>query len=237
MSVRSLTEARMASRFRIDILDLKDPSRGALGAVDESVRAAVAENLPRRLVKSAALGEMRDGDPVVEGLAPFRYAKVGLAGMNLVANWQQHWLGLRASLPIGVQLVAVAYADHAICQAPSVEAMLELTQSESTGILLLDTFDKKNGNLIELLGLSTIQQLIETAHGQQTKIVIAGSINTGQLAHLLPLNPDYVGIRGAACRFGRDHLCDSQLEKFCQRFRFESTKSVGENVLHLPKFC
>ena len=97
VSVRSLDEALIAASEGVDLIDVKEPSRGPLGLADASVRQEIGQRLGAKHQLSAACGELCDfvarsvseGDKV-ESLADvsyesaswtgYRFAKIGLAG-------------------------------------------------------------------------------------------------------------------------------------------------------------
>lgn len=61
-SVKSLPEARRAQAAGADVVDCKDPARGALGALAPNLIRAVAHELGGRVCVSAAAGELK-ADP------------------------------------------------------------------------------------------------------------------------------------------------------------------------------
>ena len=63
VSVRSLDEARVALEAGVDLIDLKEPARGPLGAVDLEVVEAVSQFVASRVPTSTALGELIDWNP------------------------------------------------------------------------------------------------------------------------------------------------------------------------------
>src|SRR5439155_14076862 len=82
ISVRSAMEAEMALAGGADVIDIKEPRRGALGAADSRVWRAVRKVIGPRAVLSLALGELLD-DSIFDNAkaaADFSFAKIGLAG-------------------------------------------------------------------------------------------------------------------------------------------------------------
>ncbi len=79
VSVRSAAEAQQAFFGGADLIDVKEPDRGPLGAADADVIAEVARFVAGRRPTSAALGELVEGRrlPTALGLS---FAKLGLAG-------------------------------------------------------------------------------------------------------------------------------------------------------------
>src|SRR5262249_61791459 len=83
-SVRDAAEAEVALACGADIIDLKDPSRGALGAVSLDAIAATVRSVGGRAPVSATIGDLFLRDPVisnaVRATAPVGadFVKVGL---------------------------------------------------------------------------------------------------------------------------------------------------------------
>src|SRR4051794_32096425 len=97
VSVRSAAEAEIALTGGADVVDIKEPTRGPLGAADADVIASIADAVAGRAPITAAAGELLDW-PVI-ATAPFiaaialniEYAKFGLAGCNSAADWPSRW--------------------------------------------------------------------------------------------------------------------------------------------------
>ena len=140
----------MALEGGADVVDVKEPGRGALGAADPEVWREILEVVGRRAIASAALGELLDEG--IEGLARqtagFRYAKVGLAGCAAEREWKRKWGRVVECLPAGVRAVPVAYADAQCARSPALAEVLELAEDCGGGMLLIDTFDKSRRRIV-----------------------------------------------------------------------------------------
>jgi uncharacterized protein (UPF0264 family) len=60
VSVRDVAEAEAALAGGADIIDIKEPRRGALGMADAAMIAEIVACVDRRVPVSAALGELRE---------------------------------------------------------------------------------------------------------------------------------------------------------------------------------
>src|SRR5207249_1070828 len=110
ISVRSAMEAEVALAGGADVIDVKEPSRGALGAADSRVWRAVRKVIGSRAVLSVALGELLD-DAIfdnAEDAAGFSFAKIGLAGCRDRRGWLKRWLTMTEALAARVRAVPVA---------------------------------------------------------------------------------------------------------------------------------
>jgi len=128
VSVTGPVEARAALQGGADVIDAKDPRRGALGPVPlprlEAIRAAVAGAQPL----SAALGDAASETVLAQTVAAaaavgLAFVKVGFAGVTSAARARRLAVAAqrKAAGVGGTRLVLVAYADwsHVESLAPA----------------------------------------------------------------------------------------------------------------------
>ena len=232
VSVCSLDEARIAERYHPDLLDLKDPSVGALAPVSVETwndlsdwarkynSTEAASSRPIQL--SAALGESAEATQRASQLpAAFHYAKAGPSGCD-VEKLTRLWTELRIRLPRRVELVAVAYADHVAAQTLSVESILRHAAKLGFRRLLVDTFDKTTGaSAIDQLGSARIAAIGNLARQHRLWWALAGSLTleqTNQLRNRLGSSrdlPNCVALRGDVCTAGRNTaICPQRLKQW-----------------------
>ncbi len=222
VSVRNALEARAAVVGGCDLLDIKEPTRGPLGMADRPVLAAVSEialgcrGTGASLPCSAALGELRDWEMRPESLADgatfvvpagISYLKLGAAGIGSAERWVEAWRRVqsRIEIPTGVDVhwVAVAYADWQQAQSVEPRQLLTAARAVRCSVLLVDTFDKRAGNLLQVMDCDELRRLVDAAREAGLKTALAGGLRRGQLAELADVSPDLVGVRSAACAGGR----------------------------------
>jgi uncharacterized protein (UPF0264 family) len=227
VSVRSAEEAKVALVGGADVIDVKEPRRGALGAAEPEVWLAVAAVVGTRAVTSVALGELLDEavEVLASQAAEFAFAKVGLAGCGEFANWQERWRIVLERLPVGTLAVPVAYADWQAAKSPAVSDVLLLAATAPAKLLLIDTFDKSNGRLMDCLSREGLAEIAAMAAERDVELALAGSLLANDIAMLLELAPAYIGVRGAACRGGRDGAID------LARVKSLATIVSGENKI------
>jgi uncharacterized protein (UPF0264 family) len=204
VSVRDAAEAIVALEAGAQLIDVKEPSRGSLGAADPRQIAEVLAAVDGRLPVSAAMGELFESAVAPGGdTFPLRYAKWGLAGAALHADWTRVWADRIASLPEQTSPVAVQYADWQRARSPAPRELLTACRTHRVSTLLIDTWDKSAGGLLEVWPLASLEPFVEAARDLGLMIVLAGSLTVQSIPRVLPLAPDYIAVRGAACRGSR----------------------------------
>lgn len=223
VSVRDAAEAKIACEHEIGILDVKEPSRGGLGASDPETLREIVQAVPSSLVKSFSAGELDDwsdegpsqGNPLHqryghELLKQFQFIKVGMANLKS-RDWKRKWSwlfqGLSSDAP---KKVGVIYLDSAACHAPNPKELLQFYFKNQCEAILLDTCHK-TGNLFDYVSSVELETLIELAVEAELKIVVAGSVRLEHLPEITNLQPSYIGVRGAVCNHNRTGKIDSIL--------------------------
>ncbi len=209
VSVRNVAEAEIALSGGADLIYIKEPSRGSLGAADGQTILDVAEFVAGRRPLSAALGDLPAAARLPEELANrIRYAKFGLAGC---ASQPDSWAVLAraiSDLPPGVSPAAVAYADWRAAGAPQPAEVVAAAAEFGCAAVLFDTYDKSGGSLLAHVSLDQLAQTIAAARSHGMLCLVAGGLRAADIQRIVPLGPDYVAVRGAACRGERTGQLD-----------------------------
>ncbi len=210
-SVRNAGEAMTALAGGADILDCKDPSLGALGAVSLPV--------VREIVAAAGLGVTSPGVTVSATVGdlpndPHRVAKaaeeVAAAGVHIV-KWGlfdqdgaiQVINALQGADIGSSQFVAVLMADR----NPDLALLAPLAAAGFAGVML-DTADKSRGSLTQILSAQEIVAFVTQARKHGLISGLAGSLRVADIEPLLSYGPDVLGFRGALCTGGRAGALD-----------------------------
>lgn len=206
VSVRNRSEALTALDAGADLIDVKEPARGALGRADAATIAEIAAAVDGRLPVSAAFGELAEWNetqaaPFTDALGRIQFAKVGLAQCGGLPDWRLRWTTFNERLPAGTASVAVVYAD-ATAMAPSADEVIAQAIRAGCQAVLIDTFDKTTGSLVDQWTPRQIRDIIQQIRSQHMLAVLGGSLNEATLVTVLPLMPDVIAIRTAACISG-----------------------------------
>jgi dihydroneopterin aldolase len=195
-SVTDADEAEIALARGADIIDLKDPSKGALGAlVPAAVRAAVMHVAGRRPV-SAVLGDPHMGPQAlataVEAMIAtgVDYVKVGL----FPGEKREDCIDTLASVARRCKIVGVMFADR----GADLSLVSTLAKSGFAGAML-DTAGKDTGRLLDHADIASLRDFVAACRRHDLLSGLAGSLEAPDVSRLLLLAPDYLGFRGALC--------------------------------------
>ena len=197
-SVNSLQEAVFIQSFNVDVIDLKQPEKGALGALAVADVAEIVKSLQNHHILSATVGDLPMQPDVlfqaVQAMAAtgVNYVKIGFFPAD---NWLEciHQLGVLAKQ--GYALIAVLFADS----QPDLAIIQALQQAGFAGVML-DTMNKNLGSLTQLMSPAELQTFVSMAKAAGLISGLAGSLTKDDIEALLPLGADYLGFRGALCK-------------------------------------
>lgn len=215
VSVRDVEEALCAVLGGADVIDIKEPQHGSLGAASEEVIVDICRAVKQADFSgpiSAALGELRGSAISIPGNTPLQWVKAGLSDARLSANWPADWLQLQDLVRrqnAGTELIAVAYADWRNCAAPSPDDVIELAVASNSPGVLFDTFHKDGRDLLDHLPPSELRTLMKSVRAAGLFTALAGSISLDQLPTLTKLAPDIIAVRSAVCVGGRNGRVDA----------------------------
>lgn len=195
-SVNSVEEALLVLRAKVDIIDLKQPARGALGALELDTVKQIVSEIAGRCPVSATIGDLPMQPErvfnAVQAMAEtgVDYTKIGFFPGG---DWSETTAKL-ASLTETQALIAVLFADS----RPDFAFIQTLKQAGFKGVML-DTLDKNQGSLTQIMTDTAIRKFVELAKAEHLLCGLAGSLRQADIAALLPYLPDYLGFRGALC--------------------------------------
>ena len=199
-SVRSVAEAHLVASHGADIIDCKQPARGALGALDPREVAAVRRAVPHHIPVSATVGDdastAHDLETRVQAMADAGadFVKIGFEGST---PWRQALRRLQTVDLTPCRLVAVLLADREI----DFEVIEACKRAGFVGVLL-DTADKAAGSLLDVASSEQIAAFVSHAHDNGLFAGLAGALRTHHVPTLAAFEPDILGFRGALCHAG-----------------------------------
>ena len=213
VSVVDVASARVAAAAGADIVDVKNPAEGSLGAPSPTVIEGVRAAVPAELPVSAAIGDMPNlpGTAALAALGAARsgatFLKVGLWGVSTEAEAVALLRTVRdgvAGVP-GAVVVAAAYADaRRVAHAPLAPELLpRVARTAGVGVCLLDTAIKDGRGLLDWLSPHALTSLVADAHAAGLQVALAGALRAEHLPVISATAADIAGVRSAACIDGR----------------------------------
>ncbi len=202
-SVNSLAEALLVLSAEVDIIDLKQPALGALGALEITDVQLIVAGIAGRCPVSATIGDLpMQPDSVFNAVKAM--AETGVDYIKIGFFPGDDWTGTvnKLSELTGQNhaLIAVLFADT----QPDLAIIGLLKEAGFTGVML-DTMDKKKGALTTLMTKTELGQFVTKAKTLQLLCGLAGSLRLSDIPELMLYNADYLGFRGALCQ-GHDRV-------------------------------
>lgn len=208
VSPKDEDEAVEAASGGADIIDVKNPAEGSLGASFPWIIKRVREIIPLETDISATLGDL----PNLPGTASLaslgaatsgaNYVKVGLMGPRSAG--EAVYLMSCVVRSVGqldppVKVVAAGYADWK--RAGTIDPLLipEIAKRSGSQVAMLDTKIKDGNRLFNFLSQEDLGLFVESSHRMGLSAALAGSIQKEDIPLLLRLNADIVGVRTAVC--------------------------------------
>lgn len=232
VSVRDAREGEEACAGGCDIVDVKEPARGALGMADYDTLRQIAHVVAERARPlSVALGDFADwvAQPErlmqvlpteAERVAPL-FWKLGTSTVTgtVPLAWHNAWRDVARAWgdahPDGVnRFILVAYADFREACAPSpaevwntllagLDEGRNFVGEHSLAGLLIDTYRKDGRTLLDHMSPAELRRLVAEGRSQGYWMGLAGSLRAESCLELArAVGPDVLGVRGAACADG-----------------------------------
>jgi uncharacterized protein (UPF0264 family) len=201
-------EAREAIAGGADIIDVKNPKEGALGANFPWVIKRIKEVSHSKLEVSCTLGEVGNfpGSLSLAALGAaslgVNYIKVGLYGIKtpqeaifLLQNVRRAAKNCNSQIRVAV----AGYADAEKIGAIDPLLIPEIAHKSQVDVAMIDTSIKDGKNLFDYLTVEQLRKFVDTAHSFGLEAALAGSLGAEQLPVVYRLDADIAGLRGAAC--------------------------------------
>ena len=207
ISVISASEARDAIAGGAEILDVKNPAEGSLGAQSPKVIREIKNLSPGHIEVSAAIGDMPNlpGTAALAALGAAScgvdYIKVGLHGPRTESDARTLLREVRQSLeehPVCV--VAAGYADFSRAGTLDPQLLSRIAASAGVQGFLLDTAIKDGHTLFDFLDPERLRFLAEEIHAAGMLFGLAGALTEQDFPMAQKLGADVVGLRTAVCR-------------------------------------
>lgn len=210
VSVVNQKEAEESIEGGADIIDVKNPKEGSLGAnYPRVIRQVKKITAQKKLELSATIGDM----PNLPGTASLAalgaavsgadYVKVGLFGAKTSEDATTLMTEVvRAVKEYNPQMktIACGYADYKNfgCVNP-LELPHVAYKAKADGVLVDIKIKNKTSNLFTFLGDKELEKLVKQAQNYGLLAALAGSLDVQDVSRVYDLGADIIGVRGAVC--------------------------------------
>lgn len=221
VSVVNKTEAIDSINGGADIIDVKNPKEGSLGANFPRVIREVKKVIPKNLELSATIGDL----PNLPGTASLAalgaavsgvdYVKVGLFGVKTSVDatvLMTEVVRTVKEFNLGLKTIACGYADfrYVGCVSP-LQLPLVAHKSEADGVLVDVKIKVSKSSLFNFLGDEQLKHFVTQAHDYNLLAALAGSLGKEDIQRVHSLDADIIGVRGIVC--SKKDRVNGKLEK------------------------
>ncbi len=208
ISPQNKQEAAQAIAGGADIIDVKNPAEGALGANYPWVIKQIREITPKNIEVSCTLGDVGNHPGAVSlaalGAATLGvdYIKVGLFGVKTIE--EAVFLVQKANRAAKecnpqIKIAVAGYADAKSIGAINPLKIPEIAHKAAAEVAMIDTYIKDGKNLFDHLDFQQLNNFVQNAHDYGLEAALAGSLRKQDLPVVARLGADIAGLRGAAC--------------------------------------
>jgi uncharacterized protein (UPF0264 family) len=208
ISPKNKTEAIEAIKGGANIIDVKNPSEGPLGANFPWVIKEIVDIVPKNIETSCTIGEMPNLPGSISlaarGAAStgVNYVKAGLSGLKNpeeAINLMLKVVKAVKNFNSEIKVVITGYADAKKINSINPSLIPIITANVSADIAMIDTAIKNGKSIFDFLTEKQIKNFVNSSHKLNLKTALAGSIKKTDLEKIQTFGADILGIRGAAC--------------------------------------
>ncbi len=197
-SVTSPAEAEIALACAADIIDCKDPARGALGALPLARVGEIVARVARRRAVSVVVDLPHDITQARRAFEDVAATGVDYVKFALPATPDAgEIIATLSPLTSRVNLIAVLFADL----GPDRACLDALAKAGFHGAML-DTAHKGKGRLLDFLSVGALSDFVTRCHALKLSAGLAGSLEPPDVPRLLVTGADVLGFRSALCAQG-----------------------------------
>lgn len=218
VSPMNVQEAIASEQGGADIIDVKNPKEGSLGANFPWVIGEIRSHVKKPL--SATIGDFnyKPGTASLAALgaavAGAQYIKVGLYDIHTEAEAYD----LLSAIVKSVKsydpkrlVVASAYSDYARIGSISPFDLPAVAKKAGCDVVMVDTGIKDGKSTFEFMSNSELHKFVDMAHDNKLACALAGSIKFKDIPLIKEIGPDIIGVRGIVCGGDRSECIKAEL--------------------------
>ena len=198
-SVQSLEEAQTLLPVLPDILDMKNPSQGALGALNVDIVSEIVVMINGRCQTSATIGDLpMSAELIAPAMIAMTASNVDYVKMGIFpdVNLATCISGLAKTVKqLSTPVIAVLFADN----MPAIDCVPLLKAAGFEGVMI-DTAFKNGQHLSDHWDQNKLNEFVGSAKQHGLLCGLAGALRIEDIEILKPLQADYLGFRSALCQ-------------------------------------
>ncbi len=224
VSPKDVEEAKAVIRGNADIVDVKNPKEGSLGAnfpwVIRAIKELVEKERGNGMEMSAAIGDF-DYKPGTASLAALGaasagadYIKIGL----LKIKTRQEAIDLLTGVVKAVKgfdptkkVVSAFYSDYKRINSISPFEIAEIGTEVDIDVAMVDTGIKDGRSTLEFLSEEELKTFVSESKALGLDTALAGALTFDDLPVIKEINPDILGVRGMVCGGDRNAQVRAEL--------------------------
>lgn len=199
-------EAVSALNGGADIIDVKNPKEGSLGANFPWVIKGVKDAVEGKRPISAALGDF-NYKPGTASLAAYGaaaagadYVKLGLYDIQTEDQALEMLTGIvEAVKDMDVKVVACGYSDHERINSIDPRLLPAIGVEAGVDLVMMDTGIKDGRSTFEFMSETELTDFVNDAHDRGLETALAGTIKFNDIPALKRIQPGIIGVRGIVC--------------------------------------
>ncbi len=217
VSPKDVEEAKAVIRGNADIVDVKNPKEGSLGAnfpwVIRSIKELVEQEGGDGMKLSAAIGDF-DYKPGTGALAALgaatagaEYIKVGL----LKIKTKEEAIDLLSGIVKAVKdydptkkVVSAFYSDYKRINSISPFEISAIGEAVDIDVAMVDTGIKDGKTTLEFMTEEELKTFVSESKALGLMTALAGALKFEDIPAIKGINPDIIGVRGMVCGGNRE---------------------------------
>ena len=198
-SVQSLQEAQTLLPVLPDILDMKNPSRGALGALSVDIVSQIVSMIDGRCQTSATIGDLpMKAELIAQAMTAMAASNVDYVKIGIFpeAELTDCIVQLEETVKqLTTPVIAVLFADN----MPKINCLPLLKAAGFKGVMI-DTAFKDGRHLSDHWSQAKLADFVKSAKHHDLLCGLAGALRVEDIEILKPIGADYLGFRSALCQ-------------------------------------
>jgi len=221
----NIEEAKVSKLGGADIIDVKNPKEGSLGANFPWMIRAV-KDIAGSVPVSATIGDF-NYKPGTASLAALgaavsgaEYIKVGLYGIQTKEQAMDMMTNIVRSVKDydkNKKVVAAGYSDYCRINSISPFELPSICSEAGADVVMVDTGIKDGRSTFDFLGEHELTKFVKSARHHGLETAIAGTIKFEDIPILKRIQPDIIGVRGCVCGGDRNSAIQKELVERLKR--------------------